>query len=297
MPQAVSDAMTRVNGLDISFGIEGNGPPLLLLHGFPQTRAMWGAVIPALAPHFTVVSADLRGYGDSCKPKDVAAMSFRNMAADQLALMRGLGFDRFHLAGHDRGARTAHRLALDAPEAVTSLTLMDIIPTHLLLSELRQDVARSYYHWFFLSQPTPFPENMILADPDAFFESCLLGWGGASLSDFPADVLAAYRRSWQNPDCIRSMCNDYRAAIDIDFHHDAKDLDRRVSCPALILYGATGTMTRAYDLPQAWAPRLHHMTTRAIPGGHFFIDMSPKDTTAALLDFLFDQTSGATNPV
>lgn len=280
------DSLRHVNNLDIAYSMTGTGPPLLLLHGFPQTRAMWSAMSPILATSFTVVTADLRGYGDSTKPKSMADMSFRHMAADQLALMRSLGFDSFHLAGHDRGARTAHRLALDAPDAILSLTMMDIVPTHLLLNELSQEVARTYYHWFFLSQPAPFPERMILADPDHYFESCLFGWGGSQLSDFDPDMLAAYRLSWRNPDCVHSMCNDYRAAIDIDFHHDASDLAKQVSCPSQILYGATGPMAQRYDMVQAWAPHLSNMTTQAISGGHFFVDQFPEETAAALQGFL-----------
>ncbi|UWQ40050.1 alpha/beta hydrolase [Leisingera aquaemixtae] len=286
MPASPQSGTLQVNGQQIAYTLRGDGPPLLLLHGFPQTKEMWEEAAPALARHFTVVTADLRGYGASSKPEGVDAMSFRNMAADQLALMRALGFPRFHLAGHDRGGRTAHRLALDAPEAVASVTVMDIIPTHLLLDQLTQKVARAYYHWFFLAQPAPLPERMIGADPQAYFESCLLGWGGASLSDFPASALAAYRRAWADPACVHAMCNDYRAAIDVDFHHDARDLDRKVHCPALVLYGADGAMAKAYDVAATWAPHLQDMTARSIPGGHFFIDSSARETAAALLEFL-----------
>lgn len=286
MPATSQSGTLQVNGQQIAFTRRGEGPPLLLLHGFPQTKEMWAETAPLLARKFTVVTADLRGYGASSKPEGVEAMSFRSMAADQLALMRALGFPRFHLAGHDRGGRTAHRLALDAPEAVASLTVMDIIPTHTLLDQLTQQVARAYYHWFFLAQPAPLPEQMIGADPQAYFESCLLGWGGASLSDFPPAALAAYRRAWADPACVHTMCNDYRAAIEVDFRDDARDLDRQVQCPALVLYGADGAMARAYDVAAAWAPHLQDMSAGSIPGGHFFIDSAPRETAAALLDFL-----------
>ncbi|MBP0482747.1 alpha/beta fold hydrolase [Sagittula salina] len=262
----------------------GNGPPLVLLHGFPQTRAMWAGLAPALAERFTVVAPDLRGYGESGKPPGVENYSFRAMAADVLSLMDHLGHRDFHLVGHDRGARCAHRLALDAPERVRTLTLMDIVPTHLLLDQLTQAVARAYYHWFYLSQPHPFPENMIAADPDAYYQSCLLGWGGARLSDFPQ--LAAYRAAWANPECRRAMCDDYRAAIDVDFSLDAADLHRRLSCPALVLYGAEGAMARAFDVPATWAARLSDMRAAAIPGGHFFVEQSPQETLNALAGFL-----------
>mgnify|MGYP003707417635 CR=1 FL=1 len=160
-------ASALLDGTRIAYESAGSGPPLLMLHGFPQTRAMWAEVAPTLARDFTVICPDLRGYGESDKPRGVASYSFREMARDQLALMRHLGHETFHLVGHDRGARTAHRLALDAPEAVRSLTVMDIVPTHHLLTELTHEVAKGYYHWFFLAQPEPFPETMIGHDPDA----------------------------------------------------------------------------------------------------------------------------------
>ena len=271
---------------EIAYRRMGEGPPLLLLHGFPQTHAMWHAVAPLLAHRFTVIAADLRGYGDSETPKGAEQYSFREMAADQVGLMRTLGFERFHLVGHDRGARTAHRLALDHESAVLSLVLMDIIPTQLLLSELSHQVARDYYHWFFLSQPSPRPERMIAADPDAFYESCLLGWGGGDLDDFDAKALNAYRAAWHRPEAIEAMCNDYRAAIDVDFALDTTDLDRRVSCPALVLYGADGVMARAYAVASTWSERLADMRCDTVLGGHFFIDKHPKITAQRLLSFL-----------
>lgn len=275
----------KVNGQTIAYTVSGQGAPVLLLHGFPQTQAMWHGIAPVLSAHFTVVTADLRGYGASSKPARMEEMSFRLMAADQIALMRHLGFDRFHLVGHDRGARTAHRLTLDDPDAVASLTLMDIVPTHLLLDKLTQQVARAYYHWFFLSQPSPFPETLIGHDPDAYFESCLAGWGG-DLRDFDPDARKAYRTAWRDPACIRSMCNDYRAAIDVDFALDAADLDRKIDAPALVLYGADGIMGRAYDVPNTWADQLARVQSAAIPAGHFFPDTAPDTTARMLLEFL-----------
>jgi len=277
---------TQLNGTDIHYARGGSGPAVLLLHGFPQTHAMWHAVGPALAQHFTVIAPDLRGYGASGKPHGTSAYTFRNMAADPAALMAALGFDRYHVVGHDRGGRTAHRLALDHEAAVQTLTVMDIIPTHLLLSDLSRQVARAYYHWFFLAQPSPFPEQMILSDPDAYFESCLLGWGSASLSDFDPDALAAYRTAWRDPEAVRGMCEDYRAAIDLDFADDTADLARRVACPALVMWGADGAMGRAYDVADTWADRLSDMRGLAVPGGHFFVDSAPQETVKGLLAFL-----------
>ena len=281
-----NDATAEVNGQTITYSRAGEGPPVLLLHGFPQMRAMWHAIAPVLSRSFTVIAADLRGYGDSSKPSGMEQYSFRHMAADQLALMRHLGFARFHLVGHDRGARTSHRLALDAPEAVRSLTVMDIVPTHLLLDQLNKQVARGYYHWFFLAQPAPLPEQMIGHDPDAYYESCLAAWDSTGVSGFDPAALAQYRQCWRQPETIAAMTNDYRAAIDVDFQHDAADLERRVTCPALVLYGADGAMARAYDVPQTWSDRLTDITSAGMPGGHFFPDLHPDETAKALTTFL-----------
>lgn len=286
MIEGFASDTAHVNGQTIAYVLGGSGPPVLLLHGFPQTHAMWHAIAPVLARDFTVIAADLRGYGASSKPAGVESYTFRAMAADQLALMRALGFPQFHLVGHDRGGRTAHRLALDAPEAVLSLTLMDIVPTHLLLDDLTKEVAAGYYHWFFLAQPEPFPERLIGVDPDYFYESCLLGWGAARLSDFDPKALAAYRESWRQPATIRAMCDDYRAALTFDFDHDTADLGRRVDCPALVLFGADGAMARAYDVPATWSDRLSRLRASALPGGHFFPDTAPEQTARVLLDFL-----------
>lgn len=274
-----------VNGCRVSWSIGGDGPPLLLLHGFPQTRAMWARVAPELAKTHTVITPDLRGYGDSGAPEGLQNYSFRAMGGDLLALMSHLGFEQFALAGHDRGARVAHRMALDRPERVKRLSLMDIVPTHTLLSELRQDVATVYYHWFFLAQPSPFPESLIGHDPDAYYQSCLLGWGGATLSDFEADQLEAYRNAWRRPRTIRAMCDDYRAALIHDMRDDAADLGARIACPTLILYGADGAMAKAYDVATTWAEKCTDMTAKSVPGGHFFPDTNPANTTTALADF------------
>lgn len=282
----MSAVFANVNGQRICFSAIGSGPPLLLLHGFPQTHVLWRRVGELLSNQFTVIAPDLRGYGDSSKPQGTENYTFRHMAQDQLALMQHLGFVRFHVAGHDRGGRVAHRLALDAPDQVLTLSVMDIVPTHLLLDQLSRQVATSYYHWFFLAQPAPFPETMIGHDPNRYFESCLLGWGPAKLADFDPGSLAAYRRAWGDPDTIRGMCADYRAALHFDFDLDAQDLGRQVLCPALVLYGAEGAMAKAYDVPSTWQDRLSQMQARAIPGGHFFVDQSPEPTARALSEFI-----------
>ncbi len=279
------------DGRPVAYSVFGSGPPIVLLHGYPQTRAMWARIAPDLAQRYTVIVPDLRGYGDSHKPADMAQMSFRAMGSDVVRLIDHLGHDRAHIIGHDRGARVAHRLALDVPDRVASLTVMDIVPTHHLLSDLTFQAAAAYYHWFFLAQPHPFPETMIGHDPDAYFERCLLGFGKASLADFEPDQLAAYRAAWRDPAMIRASTDDYRAAIALDYAMDAHDLGRKVTCPALVLYGRDGAMAQLMDVPATWTPRLADMQAQAITGGHFFPDQSPKETIAALNAFLDAQAA------
>ena len=278
-----------VDGIEIACAVAGSGPPLLLLHGFPQNKTMWARVAPQLARYFTVVCADLRGYGDSAKPKclpDRSNYSFRAMAADQIGLMRRLGFERFHVVGHDRGGRTGHRLALDHPETVLSLTVMDIVPTYAMFMDTNRKVAGSYWHWYFLSQPEPFPERVIGHDPDFFYETCLLGWGATKLSDFDHEMLADYRRAWRNPEMIHGSCSDYRAAASIDLDHDAADIDRKVQCPTLAFYGSQGAMAKLFDIPAEWRKRCSALHDVSLPGGHFFVDQFPDQTAAMLLKFL-----------
>lgn len=280
----------EIDGATVAWSEGGEGPPVLLLHGFPQTRALWSRIGPALARSHRVIAPDLRGYGASQKPAGPEDCTFRHMARDLAGLMADLGHGRYHVIGHDRGARTAHRLTLDMPDHVASLQLMDIIPTRLLLTDLRRDTALSYYHWFFLAQPTPFPERLIGADPDYFFESCLLGWGASELGDFDPDQLSAYRAAWRDPDTIKGMCDDYRAAALIDVELDAADLDRRIACPVHILWGADGAMGKQYDVPATWADRCTSTPMATpIPGGHFFPDTAPEETAEALTRFLADQ--------
>lgn len=279
------DRRAAVNGVEIAFEIGGSGPPLLLLHGFPQTRALWARVAPVLAGRFTVVCPDLRGYGASSKPEGVEAYAFREMGRDMGALMTELGFDRFAVAGHDRGGRVGHRMALDAPERITRLAVLDIVPTRLILSQLTTPVAKAYYHWFFLAQPAPFPERLIGSDPDFYFETSLTGWGAATLADFDPDQLAAYRAAWRDPETIHAMCDDYRAAIEVDLAHDEADRDRRVTCPTLVAWGKDGAMGRAYDVAATWADYADNITPAPMPGGHFFVDSHPTETAELLAGF------------
>jgi len=279
----------EVDGMAVNHVIGGSGPPVLLLHGFPQNLAMWSKIAPDLARRFTVVCGDLRGYGDTSKPHclpDRSNYAFRAMAADQVGLMKALGFERFHVVGHDRGGRTAHRMALDHPNTVQSLTVMDIVPTYKLFTETDKQFAMAYWHWFFLSQPEPFPEKLIGADPDFFYETCLAGWGAARLADFDAEQLAEYRRCWRDPAMIHGSCSDYRAAASIDLEHDAADIGTRVACPTLVLWGDKGVMAKHYDIAATWRERCADVTGAAVPGGHFFPDTAPEKTARVLLDFL-----------
>jgi haloacetate dehalogenase len=278
-----------IDDIEINYVTAGRGPPLLLLHGFPQSLAMWARVAPILAADFNVVCADLRGYGDSSKPKctlDRSNYSFRAMAGDQAGLMKALGFDRFHVVGHDRGGRTGHRLALDHPDSVLSLAVLDIVPTHAMFMETNRHVAGAYWHWYFLSQPEPFPERLISSDSDFFYETCLVGWGATKLTDFDAELVAEYRRCWRTPEMIHGSCSDYRAAASIDLEHDAADLDKKVAGRTLAFWGAGGVMHKFFDIGAEWRKRCTDLATATLPGGHFFVDQFPAETAQILGKFL-----------
>jgi len=276
MFEGFADRRLEIEGQTIACFEGGEGPAVLLLHGFPQTRALWARIGPGLAAAgYRVVAADLRGYGDSGQPDwaaDGRNHSFRAMGRDMAGLMAALGADRFHIVAHDRGARVAHRMALDGPGRVASVTLMDIVPTRRLLEGYDLALGKAYWHWTFLAQPEPFPEDMIGGAPDRFFEACLLGWGAARLADFDAGQLAAYRAAWRRPGVIAGMCRDYRAALSADLADDRADAGARIAAPALILWGADGAMGRMYDVAAEWAPQCTAMEAAALPGGHFFPD-------------------------
>ena len=273
--------------INIAICSKGAGPPLLLLHGYPQTGYMWHKIAPRLAEDFTVVVADLRGYGDSDKPtssEDHAVYSKRAMAADMMAVMTALGYSQFFIAGHDRGGRVAHRLARDYPQAVTKLAVLDIAPTAMMYDSTDMHFATSYYHWFFLIQPAPFPETLIGSDPKFFLESKMQHWG-KDRTAITNDAFDEYLRCFSNPDTIHASCEDYRASASIDLEHDAADVGLKLDIPLLVLWGATAMVGNKYDMLGAWQEVATDVTGFAVPGGHYLPEESPDETYQALLDF------------
>lgn len=268
------------DGVRIRAAVGGSGPPLLLLHGHPQTHLTWHKVVPALAKRFTVVATDLRGYGDSEKlPGDPAHANYskRAMAADQVAAMAMLGFDRFDVVAHDRGARVAHRMALDHPDRVTRLVLLDIAPTATMYAQTNREFATRYFWWFFLIQPFDLPERMIAADPDHFLDRHLAGQIKVAGSLDPR-VVAEYRRCYRDPATRHAICEDYRAAASIDLDHDAADDDRRIDAPLLLLWGEYGTVGTLFDVMESWRSKARDVRGRALPCGH-----SPQEEVPELL--------------
>jgi haloacetate dehalogenase len=273
--------------VSVHFATGGDGPPLLLLHSYPQTHAMWRKVAPVLAERFTVVCPDLRGYGDSGKPpggEGHAAYAKRAMAADQVALMRALGFRRFGVAGHDRGARVAHRLALDHEARVTRLAVLDVVPTRYRFATVDSSVATKAYHWFFLIQPRGLPERLIGAQPEFFLRHTLDSWCATS-GAIEAEAFAEYLRCFRDPACIHATCEDYRAAASLDLEHDEADAGRRLRCPLLVIWGGGSIQGSSYDLAAVWREYAEQVSGRALPGGHFLAEEAPVETCDALLRF------------
>lgn len=267
--------------------IKGSGPPLLLLHGYPQTHMCWRLVAPALAEHFTVVVTDLRGYGASSKPPgapDHSTYAKRTLARDQIAVMRELGFERFHLAGHDRGARVALRLAKDAPECVERLALLDIVPTYEKFMTMGYKDALASFHWIFLAQPYDLPERMIGADPDFFLRALFKRWSAPGFT-FPPDVMEAYLESFRDPAMIHATCEDYRAGSTIDLEHDAEDHDRPLTLPLLVLWGGGSLSGKGYRVMEIWRRWATDPVGQGLDCGHFLPEEAPEETTRLLLDF------------
>jgi haloacetate dehalogenase len=267
------------SGADINCVIGGEGPPLLLLHGAPQSHVSWFACAPELAKRYTIVATDLRGYGDSSKPEDGENHynhSKRAMALDQVEVMQHFGFETFRAVGHDRGGRVLRRMALDHPERVERMAVLDIVPAHYLYNEgLKKEFVDAYFHWFLYLRPAPFPEN-IIAEQMA-----------NRRGDRPNPVVAAeYRRTFSNPATIHAMCEDYRASASIDLEFDEADMHRKIECPLLVLWAENGSMGRLYDVLATWRMRGSNVTGKAMPGGHSFHETHPEETLAELLPFL-----------
>lgn len=281
-----------VQGTDINLVTGGSGPPLLLLHGYPQTHVMWHKMAPLLADAYTLVIPDLRGYGDSGKPPggpDHAAYSKRVMAEDQRQIMAALGFDRFHLVGHDRGARVGYRMAYDHPDAVASLTILDVVATEDVFASTDAALAKAYFHWFTMLQPEPLAEKLMGADPAFYLRWILDRWSSmpGAITD---GAYAEYLRCFSNPDTLHAMCEDYRAAP-IDIAHDQAEAGRKIACPVLVLWGAgqrqhPGWPSVGLDILGLWKARATSVTGGPIDCGHFMPEEAPKETAAAVRAFL-----------
>ncbi len=280
----------QANGIRIHCRVGGAGPPLLLLHGHPQTHVIWHKVAEPLAERFTVVAADLRGYGDSEKPghspqaRDYAK---RVMAADQVQLMQALGHHTFSILAHDRGARVAHRLAADSPSAVEKLVLLDIAPTLAMYQQTTEAFARAYWHWFFLIRPAPLPESLIEADSNRYLEA-VMGARSAGLAPFSDEALDEYRRCLALPGAATGICEDYRASAGIDLTHDKEDVDqgRKISGPVRILWGQDGVVGQCFDPLTEWRKVASDVSGKALPCGQYIPEEAPDELLREVLDFL-----------
>ena len=279
----------KIGDVEIATSIGGSGPAVLLLHGHPQTRATWHKIAARLAAAgHTVVATDLRGYGDSSKPEGGAGhfdYSKRAMAADQAAVMTELGFDRFSVVGHDRGGRVAHRLALDFPQRVGRIAVLDIAPTATMYALTDKEFATRYFWWFFLIQPFDLPERMIGSDPDYFLERHIAGQVEIAGAVDPR-VYAEYLRCYRLPGTIHAICEDYRAAAGIDLEHDAADADQRMTAPLLAVWGGRGTVGALYDVLATWRDKAVDVRGRALDCGHALQEELPNELLAELLPFL-----------
>jgi haloacetate dehalogenase len=281
-------SLTR-NGVRLSGRTLGQGAPLLLLHGHPQTHAMWHRVAPALAQRFALVLMDLRGYGDSGRPvsdEGHQIYSKREMALDSLAVMHHHGFDRFQVLAHDRGARVAHRLAVDHPKAVLRLLLLDIAPTLAMYEHTSDAFARAYWHWFFLIQPPPLPEALIESDPVRYLRS-VMGRRHAGLAAFAPQALAEYERCMQISGTAHSLCEDYRASATIDLEHDRADVaaGRLLRQPLRVLWGEHGAVGQCFDVLSLWRQRAAQVTGQAVPCGHYIAEEAPEALAQEVFGF------------
>lgn len=275
---------TRETTINLARG--GHGYPILLLHGYPQTHVCWHLVAPILAERFTVVCSDLRGFGDSAKPSgdpEHLAYSKRVMAQDQVEVMQQLGFSEFAVVGHDRGARVAHRMALDHKEKIAKLALLDIIPTRTAFANVDKEMATAAFNWFFSIQPDGLPERLIGAEP-AFYLRWLLDHWSVTRGALATEAVAEYQRCFDAA-AIRATCEEFRAAATIDLVHDEADQEHKISCPTLLLWSATGMWAR-YDILEVWRARAENVQGVALDCGHFLPEESPQRTAAELIRFL-----------
>ena len=271
----------------INLVVGGAGSPLLLLHGYPQTHTMWHKVAPLLAEQHTLVIPDMRGYGDSAKPAGDAEhlnYSKRAMAADQVEVMQALGFEAFDLAGHDRGARCAHRLVLDHPARVTRAAFLDIVPKFDVWERSDRRHAWTSFHWYFLSQEFDLPEVLIGGNPDFWLTKMLEKWG-ADMNAFTPDALVEYKRCFRDPKSIHATCEDYRAGNTIDVTHDIQDRDQQIACPVLVLWGERAGSARAHSVLDIWRERASNLQGKPLQCGHFLPEEQPQETARELLQF------------
>ena len=276
----------ETSGSSINVVIGGSGPPLLLLHGFPQNHILWRKVASILAKEYTLILPDLRGYGDSGKPpagENHINYSKRSMARDQIEVMDQLGFRQFSVVSHDRGSRVAHRLVLDHPDRVSKLVLMDICPTHYMYRTTDKEMASAYFHFFFFIQAAPFPETLIGRSVN---ETLKFFMGSVMPDGIEPEAYAEYFRCFSNPATIHAACEDYRAAASIDLEHDDADMDRKIACPLLVLWGAKGLIGRKYDVLSVWRERAIQVSGKALPGGHWLPEECPNEMLAEIGPFL-----------
>jgi len=270
----------------------GSGAPVLLLHGIPETHVMWHKLAPRLAREFTVVAADLRGYGNSSNPPttpDHTPYAKRTMARDQVEVMRQLGFDTFAVVGHDRGARCAYRMALDHPQHVTKLGVLDIVPTGDALRRADRSFALDFWIWFFLAQPADLPERIIGANPQTVLDYMLDGWSAVANS-IPREARDEYARAFSDPETLHAICEEYRAAITLDYEHDEVDRGhRRIECPVLALWGGRGALPGWYDVIAVWREWADDVRGRAVDCGHFLPEEAPDETYSELRAFLISE--------
>ncbi len=276
----------KTSGAEINLVTGGGGPPLLLLHGYPQTHLMWRKIAPRLAREFTLVIPDLRGYGDSSKPPggpDQIAYSKRALAQDQVETMAALGFEKFSVAGHDRGARVTHRLLRDHPERIERAAVLDIVPTLYRFETIDQKAATGSFHWFFLIQPSPLPERMIGAESE-FYLRWMLGLH-RNPSALEPEVFTEYLRCFQNPETIRATCDEYRAGAGIDLEHDRADRGKKLAMPLLVLWGRRSGQGSGYDVLSVWREHAENVSGEALDSGHFIPEEAPDAADSALRAF------------